>query len=139
MKYRIKLVIIIFIVSLVLTQAHSILRYFDEPLARTKINLFWDRSYKREVTIQWYLFFLFFYFFLICCMFIATMACIRYSFKLAVVFFTGFIYWFIKMILFMYNYDSGSGFDWILVGVISFCALILILPERKTGKYKSME
>jgi hypothetical protein len=139
MKHLTRVIIIVFIVSLVLTQAHSILRYFDESLARTKINIFWDKSYKREVTIQWYLYFLFLYFFFICCMFIGTMACIRYSFRLTMVFFTGMVYWFIKMILFLYNYDSGAGFDWVLVGAVALCLFFLILPHKETGKYKSME
>jgi hypothetical protein len=139
MKHLIRVIIIVFIVSLVLTQVHSILRYFDEPLARTKINIFLDKSYKREVTVQWYLFFLFLYFFLVCCMFGATMVCMRYSFRLTIVFFTGMIYWFIKMVLFLYNYDSGAGFDWILTGAVAACFLFLVLPHKETGKYKSMQ
>lgn len=139
MKHLIRLIIVVFILSLVLTQAHSILRYFDEDLARTKINIFWDRSYKREVTIQWYTYFLFLYFFIICCMFGATMACMRYSFRLTMVFFFGFIYWFVKFILFLYNYDSSGGFDWFLVGCVSLSLFFVILKEPKTGKYKSMQ
>lgn len=139
MKYLIRSVIIIFIFSLVLTQAHSILRYFDESLARTKINMFLDRSYKREITVQWYVYFLGLYFFLICCMFIGVMGFMRVSFKLTMIFFIGAVYWYIKLILVLYNYDSSDSFDWFLVGVVILSLIILVIPERKSGKYKSMQ
>jgi hypothetical protein len=138
MKYLIRFIIIVFITALIGTQVHSIVRYFDPGISRFKVNLFWDRTYKRDVTVQWYLFFLFQYFFLIACMFIGAMACIRYSFRLSILFTLGFAYWLFKLVLFAYNYDSSGRFDWALVTVLVISLLMLTLKEPKGGKYKSL-
>lgn len=138
MKYLIRFVIIIFIASLIGTQVHSILRYFEPGISRVKVNLFWDRSYVREVTVQWYLFFLLQYFFLLSCMFMAAMACIRYSLRLSIIFTLGFAYWLFKLVLFAWNYDSSGGFDWALVTVLVISLVLLILKEPKGGRYKSL-
>lgn len=138
MKRLINTIGVVFIISLVLTQVHSLLRRFDEPLARTKINIFWQEGYNREVTVQWYLFFLFMYLFVVCLLFIATKACIRYSFKLTMIFFIGFVYWMIKLFRFGYNYDSGSFSDIALVTASVLSIIVLIFLKENTGKFKSL-
>jgi hypothetical protein len=138
MKSLIRVTIIVFLLALIGTQAHSILRYFEPGISRTKVNMFWDRSYDREVTVQWYLFFLFQYFFLLTCMFLAAMACIRYSFRLSVLFTLGFIYWLLKLICFAWNYDSSHGFDWALVVVLAVSLILITLKQPRKAKYRSL-
>jgi hypothetical protein len=130
---------LIILVAIVLTEAHSILYAINPSLAKTKANLFWSDSYSRELTIQWYIKFTFDKFFMICAFFSATMVAMRYSFKLSSVFAIIMLYWYIDLFLFWYNYNSAVKTYWVMVSVIILCIIFLIFPDKKTGKYRSME
>jgi hypothetical protein len=130
---------LIILVALALTEAHSVLYAIDPTLAKTKVDMFWSNSYHRELTVQWYLKFTFDKFFMVCAFFSATMVSMRYSLKLSLVFFTVLLYWYIDLILFWYNYNSSVKTYWVMIIVLVVAVIFLILPERKTGKYKSMQ
>lgn len=130
---------LIILVALALTEAHSVLYAINPTLAKTKVDIFWSDSYQRELTVQWYLKFTFDKFFMICAFFSATMISMRYSFKLASVFFIVMAYWYVDLFLFWYNYNSGVKMYWVMVSVLILSIIFLVLPDKKTGKYKSMQ
>lgn len=138
MKSLIRSIIFLFIVALLMTQGHSLLREFYPDIAVTKFCPFWDLSYHREISIQWFLFFIGLYFFLVWVFFACAMACMRFSFRLTLTFTFGFLYWLIKMILLCWNYDSSPGTDWALVSVVILCIVLIVLPLKQGPRYKSM-
>lgn len=137
MRSLVRLIIVLFTLSLFATQLHSVIRYFYPGIATTKINMFFDRSYTREVTVQWYVFFLAQYMFVLVLLFCGCMIAIRVSFALTMVLFSAFVYWLVKLWCFGWNYDSNAGFDWMMVGCVVLSMICVVFPGR-INKYKSL-
>lgn len=139
MKRRIIALSVLVIISLALTELHSVFYHYRPKLARMQVDLFWSPTYHRNLTLQWFCKMTFDTVFKITAFFSAAMVSARYSLKLTMVFLVVFLYCVIDLFLFWYNYSSGVAMYWIMLGAAVLAVLLILLPLKEpSGKYKSM-
>lgn len=139
MKKRIRSLGLLLIVSLVLTELHSIVSFINQPLAYTEMDLFFNPSFHYKLMFEWYIKTTFDDMFFISFSFVAAKVCVQYSYKLFLICWIVFGYWCIDLILFWWNYKLGYFQFYVLItAMILGLSFLIYADEKRTSKYKSL-
>lgn len=129
----------VLVISLVLTEAHSVLRLINSQLAGESVDLFISPGYQMKLPVQWYLKMTFDDLLLAVVCFVSAVAVYKYSYRLFLLFCIVFGYKVFDMILFWWNYKSSYLTYYGLITVCVIWIILTILPvEKDRGIYKSM-
>jgi len=139
MNRFIKMISIMVLVALALTESHSVLRAIDKDAAEQKYDLFISNRYERELQVQWYLKMTFDTVMMIVLSFVAAAVSYRVSFKLFMVLSVVCLYHIVDLYAFWYNYKSSVPMYWVLLCVVIVLIIYLIWgKEKQQAIIKSM-
>jgi len=130
----IKLVGVVLIAGHILSEVHGFIWDIYPQIETIKMDLFWSRSFRMLLPVQWYIKTLFDDTLYILILYAFAKSVIERSVKLYMICIIFMLYHAADMICFMYNYKQDRLIYWALVWCSTASVLVLILPRESKLK-----
>lgn len=138
MRTKITIIGIALIVFHILTEVHSILRYRDQALADSELDLFFSATYKMMLSVKWYLKMGFDDLLITSTYFFFAWVAGKYSRRLLMIVSIWFLYHLADLYMFWWNYKTSY---WAYYGLLAFCVaqtIVLMIPVKEKTPVISM-
>jgi len=138
-RAKITIIGIALIVFHILTEAHSILRYRDQALADSELDLFFSATYKMLLAVKWYLKMGFDDLLIISTYFFFAWVAGKYSRRLLMIVSLWFFYHLADLYMFWWNYKTSYWAYYILLIACVIQTIILIVPVKERTPVINMQ
>ena len=139
MRKTILFVTIALILSVAFTEAHSILFVISPEFSNRKIDLFLSPNFKKELSLQWYLYIYSNSFLKLTLTFLLAVIGLKYSRKVFYITLIYFFYFCVDVFLFWWDYQSNFHLYWAMLIVSIIVIILLFVPIKEKAKIISLD
>lgn len=138
MRQKVVISGLLLVAAFALTEVHSIVYAVAPHLGELEVSPFIQPGFEMKVNLMWMIKMVADDFLKIVLMFVMAKTAKEYSYTLFLVSVIFFVYCFIDLFLLFWNYKQTYAVYWFLLLSSVGALFFTLMPEKKTGTYKSM-